>query len=289
MDGSVAADLPSVPRRTWVQLRDGIHVHLSEAGERCPVVTSDGLSLLARLGVPIAFLDPADGSLCWGNDCFSRLCGRAGVVTDWGALRPSAGPMLDILEYVRANNLRVDVQAPVRLLLPGLLSLEAAEQGNDVARLHCQAVQMIGEQTEGVGSEALPYNRDLLSLQFPTFRVPGQREEEEGGASGFVQTGAGQVVALIDAAIAYRSDARDKLKDLRRRVLDNRLDEPVDAPDLLDEVGLSEWRDSASLAVMLGADFSDRRRSIALPRPSSDRRRTSTDHRRRSVSTAFRP
>lgn len=268
----------------WVQLRDGLHLHLSETGARCPVVTSDGLGLLSRLGVPIAFLDPADGSLCWGNDCFSVLCGRTGVVTDWSALRPAAGPVLDILEYVRANNLRADVQASVRTLLPGLLSSDADEQGGDAARLHCQAVQMIAGGDEGLGSAALPYNRDLLSLQFPTFRVPGQRAEEEAGAPGFVQTGAGQVVALIDSALAYRSDARDNLKDLRRRVLESRLDEPVDAPDLLTEVGLSDWRDSASLAVMLGADFSDRRRSVCLPRVTPPSKRISNDFRRRSSS-----
>lgn len=284
MEGSVSADLPSVPRGMWVQLRDGLHLHLSETGDRCPVVTSDGLGLLSRLGIPIAFLDPADGSLCWGNDRFSRLCGRAGVVTDWGHLRPAAGPLLDILEYVRANNLRADVQACVRTLLPGLLSADAEEQGDDAARLHCQAVQMIGNSEDGLGSPALPYNRDLLSLQFPTFCVPGQRPDEEKGGLGFVQTGAGQVVALIDSALAYRSDARDNLKDLRRRVLENRLDEPVDAPDLLTEVGLSDWRDSASLAVMLGADFSDRRRSVSLPRVPSNFRRNSTDLRRRSES-----
>ena len=284
MDGSVTADLPSVPRGTWVELRDGLHVYLAEAGDRCPVVTSDGLALLARLGVPVAFLDPADGSLCWGNDRFSRLCGRTGVVTDWGGLRPTAGPLLDILEYVRANNLRVDVQSSVRTLLPGLLSTEAAEQGGSVARLHCQAVQVIVGEEDGVGSWALPRNRDLLSLQFPTFRVPGQPEEEEECEAGFVQTGAGQVVALIDAAIAYRSDARDKLRDLRRRVLENRLDEPVDAPDLLTEVGLSDWRDSAALAVMLGADFSDRRRSVSIP-PAH---RARGDSRRWSVSTGVR-
>lgn len=274
-DNSVTRDLEEVPRRTWAELREGVHVHLGDPISRTLPVTADGLRVLACLGTPVAFLDPSTRCICWANDRFSRLCGRTGLVTDWADCPPETGPLTEIMDYVRVRSLTVDVYAPLRIVLPGLLGADLATESEDMCRLHCQAVRVVSDDEGlGLGSAALPLNRDLLSLQFPTFHVP-RHEPGELPAGQFVQTGVGQVVALIDSAMAYRSDVREELTDLRRRVLENRLDEPVGAPDVLIESGLAGWKDSASLAVMLGLDFS-RRPSIDVPasreaaRPSID-------------------
>ena len=266
-EDSVTADLDGVPRRTWAELRKGLHVHLAEpaASTQTLPVTAEGLRVLACLGTPVAFMDPATRCICWGNDRFSRLCGRTGLVTDWKETRPDEGPLTQIIDYVRDGALSVDVYAPLRVVLPGLLGTDLACESDDMCRLHCQAVRVVADEPEGIGSPSLPLNRDLLSLQFPTFHVP-RHEPGEAPVEPFVQTGTGQVVALIDSVMAYRSDIREDLTDLRRRVLENRLDEPVGARDVLIESGLAGWKDSASLAVMLGLDFS-RRPSMDMPAP----------------------
>lgn len=263
MDG-LEGDLDRVPRRCWREVRPSVHLFLDES-PRAVITSGGGLTALSCVGTPVALLDPATGSICWGNDRFAQMCGRTGTDEDWAGYDPTRGTLTTVLEYSRARSLTCDLYAPLGMLLPGLLDSRLSAEADELARMHCQALCVVSEEEEGIGSLTLPLNRDLLSIQYPTFSVPHDDpdQREIPGANPGIQTGVGQVVALIDATLAYRSDSREDLMDLRRRVLEGRLEEPVGAPEVLAVRGLSHWEDCASLAVMLGVDFS-RRGSIDL-------------------------
>ncbi|KAK9844616.1 hypothetical protein WJX74_004725 [Apatococcus lobatus] len=249
-DDGLATDLAALPLRTWAELRHGVFVFLAPADGPAFHVAPDGLSALAALGAPVAFLDPSSNTLCWANDRFARLCGREGLVMDWKGSLPFSGVFLAIVRFLRSRRLSADVCAPLEVILPGMTGADLEDSKPEHARVHCQAVEL------ELADDAV--DRELLSVQFPTFHVPRGRKQDAPESRAGVQTGVGQVLDLIDAAAAYRTDIRGELRDLRRRVLEGRLDEPVGVRDILDESGLAAWNSSASLAVMLGLDFGRR-------------------------------
>ena len=206
----------------WQDLGTGVYGfrrHLST-----PVAFGQaGLQALDCISVPLALVDLSTMSAVWKNKPFSDLVGED-LARTWAhacqAAEATAQPsalktMIASLREVMANGGCVDFHISRPVL--------------GVYTAHCHRVCLDG--------------REVLTVQTPSFLEPPQNTPNG------IETGLDRGIRLIDAALSSTGRPDSLLLDLRQRMLDGRMHEPI----FKAQVGAAmSWNNSASLAIMLG-------------------------------------
>ena len=187
------------------------------------------LTALGCLTVPVALFDPVAVRFAWQNDAFSAAVTPASLAAFLTAGREAlAGAEPSVLRAVllavqvaRSGGGSVDLATVPGAPLPLAPFLPTA---------HCHSVVFEGAR--------------LVTVQAPSL-------VQEAAASS--ETAADMLMRLIDRMLDEAGRDDPVLQDLRQRVLDDRIHEPIFAG------GGQQlcWRTSASLAVMLGLPLPD--------------------------------
>lgn len=215
----------------------GVQLLRREAEE--PVrVFAPGLQALECISVPLALLDPSDYSFVWMNSAMRDRFSpkdfeewRAACVAVDAAERGPLKTMLDAVKELSGRAGSVDLYVPRRLSIPYI------KQDMPYSwTLHCHSVVL----DRGDGP------RRVVTIQAPSLIEPPKQSPLES------ETAMDRVIRLIDRALDSAEGQSRVFEDLRQRVLDGRMDEPIFQGDRIDRRMSMSWNTSASLAMMLG-------------------------------------
>ncbi len=203
-------------------------------------MTEAGLPALDCIAVPLAIMDPSTCEVVWANATLLEVTTPEELLSWTGAcaaaLAAGPSPLRTVLEAVRrarSEDGSVDVFVPMSADLPTI--------GSRTPRpwtLHCHSVTLLVQ----------PDARDVVTMQAPSLIEPpwGLPEDSD--------TATDRVVCIIDRILQGSPRPPAFLHDLRARVLDGRMNEPIFSNPVLADRAFS-WETGASLAMMLGLPF----------------------------------
>ncbi|KAK9827135.1 hypothetical protein WJX74_007837 [Apatococcus lobatus] len=201
-------------------------------------VYASGLQALDCISVPLALLDPFDFTMAWMNTALKERFSEADFATWTAACRAidggGQGPLKDMLEAVRGVS---ETGGSVDVYMPKRLSIPYVHQEMPYSwTLHCHSVVLDRDDRA----------QRLVTVQAPSLIEPPRQYPRDS------ETAMDRVVRLIDRAIDSMDGQSKVFEDLRQRVLDGRMDEPIFQGDCMDRRMSMSWNTSASLAMMLG-------------------------------------
>lgn len=250
------------PEKEWQEIGAGVSVLVHDKKQREVSIGTEGMDTLSCICVPIMFFDPFEVSVKWMNATFEEAYGAGPQLAAWieelrGCVEPTSDTLdstdpsrvvLEAIRSARSTGHSIDIYIPKSAPFP-FLKTDLSQAWT----LHCHAISM---QVDG---KAL----NLMTLQAPSLVTPPLAVFDG------TETATDRVVALIDRAMDNCPAEVPVLSDLRQRVLDGRMNEPIDSGAAGREDGF-HWDTSASLAMMLGIPFAapDRtRKSIDYYKP----------------------
>ena len=192
----------------------------------------NGLSSLNCISMPLALFDPYAVQMVWKNhalqDCLSERALQAWLQACRTALRQDeVSPLKIVLGAMRdihGTGDSVDIHVSKKIALP-FVKKELPHSWT----LHCHSVTFEGRQ--------------LVTLQAPSMI------EMPVDSPLVAETATDRVIRLIDRALDNSGGDDRVLQDLRQRVRDGRMHEPIFSTDMPKAYS---WDNSASLAIMLG-------------------------------------
>lgn len=215
----------------------GVQLLRSEAPE--PITLDEsGLRALDAISVPVGLFDPSDFTIVWMNGAMRDGFSAADFDTWREACaeveRADAGPlktMLGATRTVLVEGGTVDMYIPKRLAIPYI-----RREMPFSWTLHCRSVLLERDDRP----------RRLVTLQAPSLVEPPKHRREDS------ETAMDEVISLIDRAIDSAGGQSRAFEDLRKRVLDGRMDEPIFRGQSIGRTMSMSWNRSAALAMMLG-------------------------------------
>ncbi len=222
--------------RGWVDSGWGVHL-LRRPGPQRTVISSSGKQALACISVPLALVQPHPFAFVWKNPALEERFSQVdfdGWVAGWAAVQNGEqsplSVMLQSIVSVCVEGGCVDIFIPKSISIPYI-----KQQMPYSWSLHCHAVTLVEDGQ----------SRDLVTMQAPAMIEPPREPVR------VTETGMDRVIRLIDRALDNVGGEDSLLKDLRQRVLDGRMNEPVFSSSM-PVLNQMSWETSASLAMMLG-------------------------------------
>ncbi len=223
--------------RGWVDVGWGVQL-LRRQGPQRTIISSSGKDALACISVPLALVQPHPFVFVWKNPALEASFSQeafASWVATWNSAetdRPESALsiMLKSIADVCREGGSVDMYIPKSISIP-YISQDMPYSWS----LHCHAVTL-----EDDGGRT-----DLVTMQTPAMIEPPREKPMVS------ETGVDRVIRLIDRALDNVGGGDALLTDLRQRVLDGRMNEPIFSSGMA-VVDQMSWETSASLAMMLG-------------------------------------
>lgn len=227
----------------WEDKGEGVFVMYCDKDIQEVTIGSEGMDTLACIHVPVIFFDPFEVKVEWANPTFEQAYGVDERFAMWledcqqaltsGSPSSAMKVMLEVMQDARASGRSIDLHVSKSTALPF-----AKTDLPQAWTLHCHAITLSRNSK----------NQELMTIQAPSLVEP-PRDDYEGA-----QTATDSVIKLIDRAMENSFSEGPVLSDLRQRVLDGRMDEPMDMQQR-DSMGGMDWDTSASLAMMMGIPF----------------------------------
>ena len=209
----------------------GFGVQLLHRTSEDMVITLAGLQALECISVPLALFDPFECTVVWMNRAFSsKFCPEK--FDEWTAAckNINTGCALGVIIQSMQNTCRgggcMDIHLPKSFILPYLMQTMPYSW-----TLHCHSVTYLRDDVP----------RKLVTLQAPAMVEPPREDLQT------TETAMDRIIRLIDRTLDSVGGQDGILKDLRQRVLEGRLHEPIFSAHL-DLAADMTWESSASLA-----------------------------------------